>query len=248
MIHLLIAVHIADSVLRWPWLAAGFAVSAVLLAWSSRRIAEEEIPRIALLTAVFFVGSSIHMRVGPSSVHLLLNGLAGVILGRRAVLAIAVGLVLQALLLSHGGESALGVNICIIGIPALLSRPLFCYLMNADQHPTFRIRDGSLAVAWILSPLLSLGLGVVCFGFARTVRNQGAFFRSGFAVGAASVLLTALLNSLTLVVAGTEDWRIIAVLTLIPHIPIALIEGFIVGCTVRFLQRVKPEMLGLDAR
>jgi ABC-type Co2+ transport system permease subunit len=51
------------------------------------------------------------------------------------------------------------------------------------------------------------------------------------------------LNAVVLVAAGIEDWRIVAALVLAAHIPIALIEGFVVGCTVSFLGRVKPEML-----
>ena len=47
---------------------------ALFAAW---RIREDEIPRVALVTAAFFVASLIHVRVGPTSVHLLLNGLVG---------------------------------------------------------------------------------------------------------------------------------------------------------------------------
>ncbi len=78
---------------------------AVLLALAVWRVREEDIPRIGVLTAAFFVGSSIHIKLAvlPTSVHLILNGLVGVVLGRRAPLAIAVGLLLQYLLLAHGG-------------------------------------------------------------------------------------------------------------------------------------------------
>ena len=87
---LLWAVHISDGILSTPWTAAGFAVMALLMIPACFRVRDEEIPRIALLTAAFFVASLIHIRVGPTSCHLLLNGLLGVILGRRAALAIFV--------------------------------------------------------------------------------------------------------------------------------------------------------------
>ncbi|HZY88254.1 MAG TPA: energy-coupling factor ABC transporter permease, partial [Gemmataceae bacterium] len=80
------AVHISDGVLTWPWWAGGFAVAGLLALLASWRVRDEEIPRIAVLTAAFFVASLIHVRVGPTSVHLLLNGLVGVVLGRRAPL------------------------------------------------------------------------------------------------------------------------------------------------------------------
>jgi cobalt/nickel transport system permease protein len=104
------------------------------------RVRDEEIPRIALLTAAFFVASLIHIRVGPTSVHLLLNGLVGVILGRRAGLAIPVGLALQAALLGHGGFSSLGVNACVMTFPALMAGGLFgVFRRLADaQHPWIR--------------------------------------------------------------------------------------------------------------
>src|SRR5438132_12896554 len=125
----LFAVHISDGVLTLPWLAGGFVLAALLLWLASRRLHDEEIPRIAILTAAFFVSSMIHIRVGPTSIHLLLTGLVGVLLGRRAPLAIFVGLMLQAFLIGHGGYYALGVNTCVMTVPALL-----CWLLFQAIH------------------------------------------------------------------------------------------------------------------
>ena len=41
----LLAVHIADGVLSWPWLAAGFAVIGALAAIACWRLREDEVPR-----------------------------------------------------------------------------------------------------------------------------------------------------------------------------------------------------------
>src|SRR5947209_969241 len=90
------AVHISDSILSPTWQASGFAVAAVLAVLGAWRIRDEEIAKVAVLTAAFFVASTIHVGVGPTSVHLLLNGLVGIILGRRAALAIPIGVALQA--------------------------------------------------------------------------------------------------------------------------------------------------------
>lgn len=128
----LFAVHISDNVLSPPFWLAGFAVGAFLLVVALWRIQEDEIPRIGLLTAAFFVASSVHVKVPPASVHLLLNALVGVVLGRRAPLAIAVGLLLQAWLLAHGGFTTLGVNMVVIAAPALLAGPSFRFL--AGRH------------------------------------------------------------------------------------------------------------------
>ncbi|HLJ92594.1 MAG TPA: CbiM family transporter [Gemmataceae bacterium] len=125
---LLWAVHISDGILAWPWWSGGLALAALLALFGAWRIRDDEIPQIALLSTAFFVASSIHVRVFPTSVHLLLNGLVGVILGRRAALAIPVGLFLQAALLGHGGFLTLGVNSCVMVLPALMAWQLFALL------------------------------------------------------------------------------------------------------------------------
>jgi len=130
----LLAVHISDGVLAPATLAIGFAVAGLLLIPALWRVRDEEVPRIALLTAAFFVSSSIHVRIGPTSAHLILNALVGVVLGRRAPLAIAVGLVLQAVLLGHGGYSTLGVNTTAISLPALGAHAVFPML--AGRRPS----------------------------------------------------------------------------------------------------------------
>ena len=123
----LFAVHLSDGALSEAWWGAGFAGGAALLLLALWRIREEEVPRVGVLTAAFFVASSVHIKLAvlPTSVHLILNGLVGVVLGRRAPLAVAVGLVLQYFLLSHGGLTTLGVNTCVVGLPALAAGWLY---------------------------------------------------------------------------------------------------------------------------
>jgi cobalt/nickel transport system permease protein len=135
-----IAVHISDGVLPLAWLAGGFVLAALLVAPGLWRLSDAEIPRLALFTSAFFVASLIHVRVGPTSVHLLLNGLVGVMLGLRAGLAVAVGLLLQAALVGHGGFSSLGVNTCVVTLPALCGAGLFASLrcVPALQRPLGR--------------------------------------------------------------------------------------------------------------
>jgi cobalt/nickel transport system permease protein len=244
----LFAVHISDGVLAWPWLIGGFTLAALLLAWGARQIADEEIPRIGLLTAAFFVASLIHVRLGPTSVHLLLNGLVGVVLGSRVVLALAVGLFLQALLLAHGGYTTLGVNCCVLSVPALLARPLYRYSLGAGRAGSAGWREPTLALGYVLHPIVAAGLGVMYAVAAVTGRPSGIdpAFRAGFFTGLVTVVLTALLNALVLMVAGVEDWSIVAALVLAAHLPIAVIEGLVVGCTASFLARVRPELVPSD--
>jgi len=158
---MLFAVHISDGVLSTPWLAGGFALTALLLWLAAWRIREEEIPRVAILTAAFFVSSLIHIRVPPTSIHLLLVGLVGVLLGPRSALAIFVGLLLQAALLQHGGFYVLGVNTCIMTVPALLSWGLFQVLHRVRCIRT-AVGQSALvgfgAIVWFLSAVYSVTL------------------------------------------------------------------------------------------
>jgi cobalt/nickel transport system permease protein len=202
------AVHISDGVLAWPWGAGGFALAGVLAMIGAWRLRDEEIAQTALLTAAFFVASLIHVRVPPTSVHLLLNGLVGVILGSRAALALPVGLFLQAALIGHGGFTTLGVNSCIMVLPALLAWQLFGWL----QYLPFLKRQ---------------------------------WFTIGLLVGLSAALATIVLNSLVLAWGGQEDWRVLAQLVLLAHLPIVVIEGIVLGFTTSFLAQVKPEMLGV---
>src|SRR5262249_5910593 len=68
-------------------------------------------------------------------------------------------------------------------------------------------------------------------------------FLLGLFVGEAAVLLTAFLNAAVLIEGGAEDWPTLALVSLVPHVFLAAIEGLIVGFTVGFLARVKPELL-----
>lgn len=142
---MLFAVHVSYGVLAGPTVVIGFLVAAVLLLPATLRVHDEEIPRIALMTAAFFVASSIHVKFGPTSVHLLLNGLVGVVLGRRAPLAIVVGLVLQAALLMHGAFETLGINAAVIAIPALLAHVVFRTLAGRCPSPRRAAVVGGLA-------------------------------------------------------------------------------------------------------
>ncbi len=112
--------HISDGILPGPVLVGGFAVTAAWIGFSVRKLEADDMPRVAVMSAAFFVASLIHVKTGMTSVHLLLHGLVGIVLGTQAMLAVLMGLTLQALLLQHGGISTLGVNTCLMGIPALL--------------------------------------------------------------------------------------------------------------------------------
>ncbi|RQD68608.1 MAG: cobalt transporter CbiM [Tindallia sp. MSAO_Bac2] len=117
--------HISDGVLSTPVAAGTTALTAATLAYSVKGMKEEEIPKTSLMAGAFFAVSLISIPVGPSTIHPLFSGLLGVMLGRRAPLAIFVGLLLQAVLFQHGGLTTLGANTVMLSIPALISYRLY---------------------------------------------------------------------------------------------------------------------------
>ncbi|NIA21643.1 MAG: cobalt transporter CbiM [Anaerolineaceae bacterium] len=117
--------HIADGILSGPVLLGGAALAAGGVTLGLRKLDYERVPQVAVLSSVFFVASLIHAPVGPASMHLVLNGLTGLILGWAAFPAILVALFLQAILFGHGGLTVLGVNTLNMALPAVACYYLF---------------------------------------------------------------------------------------------------------------------------
>lgn len=151
-------VHISDGILSLPVLAAGWAITIALIAvtlwWSKRKGSIiEEIPRLSVMTSAFFVASLLHIAIGPTSVHLILSGLVGVILGILAYPAIFIGLILQAFLFGHGGVTTIGINTVVMGIPALIAYGIFKagsklgFLRKGVSETIFGAIAGGVAVA-----------------------------------------------------------------------------------------------------
>ena len=276
------AVHISDGVLHAGWQAAGFGLASVLAFLGGWRLREAEIPRVALLTAAFFISSLIHIPLGPTKVHLLLTGLVGIVLGPRAALAIPIGLSLQFFLFQHGGFWSLGVNACVMGLPALAAWGIFRGLHQLPWwgRPGFRafltatcaflallglIGGLTLAVTnfgipwkewevttsweWITHPgvlLVVLAISAL-LGWVERTSQAAPEFTLGFLLGGGAVLLTTTFNYLALILLGNEDRSLQgpAFLQFLVHLPLAPVEGFLVGGVVVFLAKVKPEMLGI---
>lgn len=117
--------HISEGVLSVPVLAAGWVISAGVLACSLRATPSKLLPRMAVFASAFFLASLVRVPIGASSAHFALLGLMGMTLGWGAFPAIFLALALQALLFQFGGLLSLGVNACIMGLPALTVFVLF---------------------------------------------------------------------------------------------------------------------------
>jgi cobalt/nickel transport system permease protein len=117
--------HIAEGILTPAVLGTGALLAVGGVAVGLRKMDHDQIPKVALVSASFFIASLIHIPFGVSSVHLILNGLAGIILGWSIFPAFMIALFLQAILFQFGGVTVLGVNTVNLALPGVLSYYLF---------------------------------------------------------------------------------------------------------------------------
>jgi cobalt/nickel transport system permease protein len=209
-------VHISDGVLSLPVLAAGWAITFILIAvalwWSKRKgNIEEEIPKLSVMTAAFFVASLVHIPVGPTSVHFILNGLVGVTLGILAYPAIFIGVLLQAVLFQHGGITTIGINTVNMGIAALIASGVF--------------HGGNKLGGLVLRKNISCGI-------------------FGALAGGLAVFLAVIFTAFSLILTSKEAFSAVATVFAVTHIPVIVVEAVVVGSIVTFLVVVKPELIG----
>ncbi|MGL4208651.1 MAG: cobalt transporter CbiM [Candidatus Adiutrix sp.] len=111
--------HISEGILSAPVLAAGAFLALGGVTIGLKKIKNQNIPQAAILSAMFFTASLIHIKIGPAATHLVLSGLMGLLLGWAAFPVIALGLLLQGLLFQFGGLSTLGLNTFNMAAPAV---------------------------------------------------------------------------------------------------------------------------------
>ncbi|WP_138469241.1 cobalt transporter CbiM [Poseidonocella sp. HB161398] len=144
--------HIQDGLLSLPVLAGGGALAAAGIGLGLRQIEDRAIPRIAILAAVFFSASLVSIPVGPSSVHLLLSTLMGLVLGPGIFPAVAAALALQAVMFGFGGLTTLGVNTVNIALPGyLVALAIGGYVRGAAAPVRAALAGGLGAAAAVLA-------------------------------------------------------------------------------------------------
>jgi cobalt/nickel transport system permease protein len=168
--------HISEGVLSGPVLISGGALAAAGTAVGLKKLDYDRIARAGILSAAFFVASLIHVPIGPSNAHLILNGLVGLLLGWAAFPAILVALVLQAMLFQFGGITALGVNTIVMALPAVI-----CYLVFSrflHKRPLV-----ALSAAFACG-FLSVLFGAVLLGLALIFTEENFFEVSAIVIAA----------------------------------------------------------------
>ncbi|GBE03089.1 MAG TPA: cobalt transporter CbiM [Nitrospirae bacterium] len=151
--------HISEGVLSAPVLVTGALLAAGGVAIGLKKMDYEKIPEVAVLSSAFFVASLIHVPIGPSSVHLILNGLLGILLGWMAFPSILVALTLHAVLFQFGGLTSLGVNTVTMATPGVIAY----YFFNLP------IRKGNnivSAVSGFAAGVTGVGIGAILVAIA----------------------------------------------------------------------------------
>ena len=152
--------HISEGVLSGPVLISGAALAVIGTSIGLKKLDYDQIAKAGMLAAAFFVASLIHVPIGPSNAHLILNGLVGILLGWAAFPAILVALALQSVFFQFGGITTIGVNTLVMALPAV-----FCYLIFGRLiHKSPRTATAAAFACGFLSVLLAgllLGLALL---------------------------------------------------------------------------------------
>ena len=166
--------HISEGVLSGTVLISGAALTVVGTAIGLKKLDYDQIAKAGMLSAVYFVASLIHVPIGPGNAHLILNGLAGLLLGWGAFPAILVALILQAVLFQFGGFTTLGVSTIIMALPAVLSYLLFGRFVQKASRTS--------AAAAFACGFLSVLLGGLLLGLALIFTEENFLEVSGIIV------------------------------------------------------------------
>ena len=162
--------HISEGVLAAPVLVAGGALTVAGTWIGLKAIDYEKIMVSAILTSTFFVASLIHVPIGPASVHLVLNGLLGVILGWGAFPAILIGLLLQSVFFQFGGITVLGVNTFNMAAAAVMSFYLIRPWLMRENTRSFAAFAGGFMALFLASAFMALALIISDTGFLRAAQ------------------------------------------------------------------------------
>ena len=159
--------HISEGILSGQVLSAGAVIAVAGTGIGLKKIDYDKIVHVAILSSAFFVASLIHINIGPASVHLILNGILGLLLGFAAIPAILTALLLQSVLFQFGGLTALGVNVVIMAVPAVLVHYLFLPLLGKSSKLNF--------TAGFLAGFFSILFSSLLLGVALWVTDKNFF-------------------------------------------------------------------------
>lgn len=190
--------HLAEGVITSPivW-GGGYVAACAGVGIGLRKLDETQAMRTAVMASSFFVASLIHIPLFGVPIHLSLTGLLGIVLGWAAFPAVFVALILQAVLFGFGGLTTLGINTCIMALPAVVVFYAF-RLLHLDhagaKGPAICGILGSLAIA-LASAILALvlstaGEAFVLVAWSVLVAHAPVIVIEGFVTASVVIFLT----------------------------------------------------------
>ena len=120
--------HISEGVLSAPILITGVPVCVAGVGIGLKKMDYDKLPRVAVLASTFFLASLIHVPMGPASVHMVLNGVTGLLLGWAAFPAIMIAVALQA----DGWMEIF--KLALIWIMVLIASACVCFLVANEAR------------------------------------------------------------------------------------------------------------------
>ena len=209
--------HMADALVSPSVAMTMYAASAVVAAYSIKKVREEnnprKIPLMGIMGAFVFAAQMLNFTIPGtgSSGHLCGSMLLAALLGPQAAFLTIIGiLVIQCLLFADGGLLALGCNIwnmafygCFVG-GLLIWQPL--------MHSA--LSKGKIILASLFGSILTLQLGAFSVVLETTASGITELPFSAFAVTMQSI-----------------------------HLAIGAVEGAIIASVLLFIYQARPELL-----
>jgi cobalt/nickel transport system permease protein len=188
--------HIVDGALSVPVLVTGGVLTIAGVALGLKKMDYDHLPQVGVLSAAFFIASYIHLPIGFSSVHLILNGLIGLALGWAAFPALLVALFLQAVFFGFGGFLVLGVNTVNIALPAVMIYYLCRHGISASSPRVAAVWGAIAGAGSIVITTLMVAFSLMLSGEAFLLAAKATFVAhipvmivEGFVTAAAVVLI-----------------------------------------------------------
>ena len=178
--------HIPDGLIAPHVYLAAYAVAVPAWAYAVRKVAREFdeslIPRLAVLTALAFVLTTVMVPLpGGTSGHLVGVGLLALAFGIwPAFLAYSLVLVLQSLLLGTGGITVLGINALAMGLTGAAVTVGVFHLLERFHRAAATVMGVWLGVI-VSATLVALILGIQPL-MGSDANGQPLFFPFGPAV------------------------------------------------------------------
>ena len=200
------AMHVSEGILPIDWAGAWFLAAAPFVYWGlwtiKRRRAEDPraMPLVAMVGAAIFVISCMPVPIpwiGTCS-HPCGTGLGALLIGPGPTVVVAsIALLLQALLLAHGGLTTLGANVVSMGVVgALVAYGLFRCL-RLLRVPLFAAALAAGMISdWATYATTSLELSAALHGdgsfWAMWAAIMAAFMPTQLPLGIAEGFVTAI--------------------------------------------------------